>query len=61
MGNARHSGDDATNGSVVAVTVIVGLLTGLAIATRTGGIITHAYLLAGLLLCAGNSSPRTAA
>jgi hypothetical protein len=34
-------------------TVIVGLLTGLAIATRTGGIITHAYLLAGLLLCAG--------
>jgi hypothetical protein len=33
-------------------TVIVGLLTGLAIATRTGGIITHAYLLAGLLLCA---------
>src|SRR5262245_27951326 len=33
-------------------TAIVGLLTGLAIATRTGGIITHAYLLAGLLLCA---------
>jgi hypothetical protein len=33
-------------------TIIVGLLTGLAIATRTGGIITHAYLLAGLLLCA---------
>jgi hypothetical protein len=33
-------------------TVVVGLLTGLALATRTGGIITHAYLLAGLLLCA---------
>ena len=32
-------------------TIIAGLLTGLAIATRTGGIITHAYLLAGLLLC----------
>ena len=31
---------------------MAGLLTGLAIATRTGGIITHAYLLAGLLLCA---------
>jgi hypothetical protein len=31
-------------------TVVAGLLTGLAIATRTGGIITHAYLLAGLLL-----------
>jgi hypothetical protein len=26
-------------------------LTGLAIATRTGGIITHAYLLGALLLC----------
>ena len=34
------------------VTIVAGLLTGLAIATRTGGIITHAYLLAGLLLCA---------
>jgi hypothetical protein len=33
-------------------TVVAGLMTGLAIATRTGGIITHAYLLAGLLLCA---------
>ncbi len=33
-------------------TIVAGLLTGLAIATRTGGIITHAYLLAGLLLCA---------
>ena len=33
-------------------TVLVGLLSGLAIGTRTGGIITHAYLLAGLLLCA---------
>jgi hypothetical protein len=29
-----------------------GLLSGLAIATRTGGIITHAYLLGALLLCA---------
>ena len=33
-------------------TVGVGLLTGLAIATRTGGIITHAYLLAAMALCA---------
>ena len=33
-------------------TVAAGLLTGLAIATRTGGIITHAYLLGALLLCA---------
>jgi hypothetical protein len=33
-------------------TVVAGLMTGLAIATHTGGIITHAYLLAGLLLCA---------
>jgi hypothetical protein len=33
-------------------TIVAGLLTGLAIATRTGGIITHAYLLAALLLCA---------
>ena len=32
-------------------TVVVGLLTGLAIATRTGGIITHAYLLGAMLLC----------
>jgi hypothetical protein len=32
--------------------VVVGLLTGLAIATRTGGIITHSYLLVALLLCA---------
>jgi len=32
-------------------TVAAGLLTGLAIATRTGGIITHAYLLGALLLC----------
>ena len=29
-----------------------GVLTGLAIATRTGGIITHAYLLGAMLLCA---------
>ena len=33
-------------------TIAAGLLTGLAIATRTGGIITHAYLLGALLLCA---------
>jgi hypothetical protein len=33
-------------------TVVAGLLSGLAIATRTGGVITHAYLFAGLLLCA---------
>jgi hypothetical protein len=33
-------------------TVAAGLLTGLAIATRTGGIITHAYLLGALVLCA---------
>ena len=33
-------------------TVGVGLLSGLAIATRTGGVITHVYLFAALLLCA---------
>jgi hypothetical protein len=33
-------------------TLAAGLLTGLAIATRTGGIITHAYLLGALVLCA---------
>jgi hypothetical protein len=33
-------------------TVAAGLLSGLAIATRTGGMITHAYLLGALLLCA---------
>jgi hypothetical protein len=33
-------------------TIVAGLLTGLAIATRTGGIITHVYLLAALMLCA---------
>jgi hypothetical protein len=33
-------------------TIAAGLLSGLAIATRTGGIITHAYLLGALLLCA---------
>jgi hypothetical protein len=33
-------------------TIPAGLLSGLAIATRTGGIITHVYLLAALLLCA---------
>jgi hypothetical protein len=33
-------------------TAVVGLLTGLAMATRTGGIITHAYLFGAMLLCA---------
>jgi hypothetical protein len=33
-------------------TIAAGLSSGLAIATRTGGIITHAHLLAALLLCA---------
>lgn len=33
-------------------TLAAGLLSGLAVATRTGGIITHAYLLGALLLCA---------
>ncbi len=33
-------------------TIVAGLMTGLAIATRTGGIITHVYLLAALMLCA---------
>jgi hypothetical protein len=33
-------------------TLVTGLATGLAIATRTGGIITHAYLLGALGLCA---------
>jgi len=33
-------------------TLIAGLATGLAIATRTGGIITHAYLLGAMTLCA---------
>jgi hypothetical protein len=33
-------------------TFATGLLTGLAIATRTGGFITHAYLLGALILCA---------
>lgn len=32
-------------------TAVVGVLTGLTIATRTGGIITHAYLLGALALC----------
>jgi NAD(P)-dependent dehydrogenase (short-subunit alcohol dehydrogenase family) len=32
--------------------IAAGLLTGLAVATRTGGLITHAYLLGALLLCA---------
>ena len=33
-------------------TLAAGVFTGLAVATRTGGIITHAYLLAAMLLCA---------
>jgi hypothetical protein len=33
-------------------TLAAGVLSGLAIATRTGGIITHAYLLGALILCA---------
>jgi hypothetical protein len=33
-------------------TIAAGLFSGLAIATRTGGIITHAYLLGALLFCA---------
>jgi hypothetical protein len=33
-------------------TIVAGVLSGLAIATRTGGIISHAYLLGALLLCA---------
>jgi hypothetical protein len=45
-------------------TIAVGLLTGLAIGTRTGGIITHAYLLGAMILCAveffGNHSRLTA-
>jgi hypothetical protein len=32
-------------------TIAAGLLTGLAMATRTGGIITHAYLVGAMLLC----------
>jgi hypothetical protein len=35
-------------------TIATGLLSGLAIATRTGGIITHAYLLGALILCAAD-------
>jgi hypothetical protein len=33
-------------------TIAAGLLTGLAIGSRTGGIITHAYLLGAVILCA---------
>jgi hypothetical protein len=33
-------------------TICAGLATGLAIATRTGGIITHGYLVGAMLLCA---------
>ena len=35
-----------------SATVAVGITTGLAIATRTGGIITHVYLIGALVLCA---------
>ena len=35
-----------------SATIAAGALIGLAIATRTGGIITHAYLLAAMALCA---------
>ncbi|TMJ79855.1 MAG: hypothetical protein E6G78_21815 [Alphaproteobacteria bacterium] len=38
-----------------AAVIAAGVLSGLAIATRTGGIITHAYLLAALLLCAAEA------
>ncbi|MES5483045.1 hypothetical protein QMZ05_09835 [Bradyrhizobium sp. INPA03-11B] len=34
------------------LTLMTGLATGLAIATRTGGVITHAYLVGGMSLCA---------
>lgn len=34
------------------LTVAAGVMTGLAIATRTGGVITHAYLIGGMSLCA---------
>jgi hypothetical protein len=34
------------------LTLAAGLATGLAIATRTGGVITHAYLIGGMSLCA---------
>jgi hypothetical protein len=34
------------------LTLATGLVTGLAIATRTGGVITHAYLAGGMCLCA---------
>src|SRR5882757_7464284 len=32
-------------------TIVTGLLTGLALGTRTGGFITHAYLLGAMILC----------
>jgi hypothetical protein len=34
------------------MTVVTGMLTGLALGTRTGGFITHAYLLGAMILCA---------
>jgi hypothetical protein len=43
------------------VTLVTGLLTGLAIATRTGGIITHAYLFAAMALCVVESWTRRGA
>jgi hypothetical protein len=39
-------------------TAAVGLLTGLAIATRTGGIITHAYLFGAMVLCVAETWAR---
>src|SRR5437899_12146069 len=34
-----------------SATIFAGLATGLAIGTRTGGIITHAYLVGAMALC----------
>src|SRR5262249_21924544 len=39
-------------------TIVAGLATGLAIATRTGGIITHAYLLGAMILCGAEAFAR---
>jgi hypothetical protein len=40
------------------MTVVTGVLTGLALGTRTGGIITHAYLLGAMILCAAEFDVR---
>ena len=53
----RHPGDDAGGAAVLAATVVVGSADRLAIATRTGGIITHAYLL-GAMVLVRRGSPR---